>query len=70
MTNFEPPVMAGPPASLVYRSSSGLDYTQVDRVAIGDPTIELTSEARRERAICRALLQHALYLLGPEEGDW
>lgn len=59
------------PLMLVYRSSDGETYTVVDRVPVGgDITGELPRDVKRERALCRAVLEHALFLLGPEEGDW
>lgn len=44
--------------SIVYAAADGDTYTAIDVMAVTDP---------RERAICRALLQHALTLLDATE---
>ena len=40
----------------------------LSRITEGGPLSE--SDARRERMLLRALLNQALYLLGPEEGEY
>jgi hypothetical protein len=62
----------GPALMYVHSDSApgGPVITQVDdvRIAEGGPMDE--ADARRERMILRALLNQALWLLGPEEGEY
>lgn len=61
------------PALLYVHSVSPFDVPCLTRVDLG--TLQeggplSPSDARRERMILRALLNQALYLLGPEEGEY
>lgn len=59
--------------ALVYVPSQtmpGDDVFWVDRALITEGGPLSANDARRERMLLRALLNHALYLLGPEEGEY
>ncbi|MFI8448213.1 hypothetical protein [Streptomyces erythrochromogenes] len=56
MTDRPPFTLRSP--SVVYAATDGDTWTAIDVMAVTDP---------RERAICRALLQHALTLLDASE---
>lgn len=75
----EQPVYPDGPA-LLYVPSPGTsvvraDYFRgvafrVDSSRIAEGGILSEADARRERMLLRALLNHALFLLGPEEGEY
>lgn len=76
--DFTGPVFPPGPALLyVHAPGTGLvlpdpgpAVTRIDTGRILEGGTLSADDARRERMLLRALLNHALYLLGPEEGEY
>lgn len=56
--------------SLLRPDEPGRTAFRVDAARITEGGSLSADDARRERMLLRALLNHALFLLGPEEGEY
>lgn len=72
-----PPFPSGPALLYVPTPGTGMVFPAPGQVVARVDTGRITEggslsadDARRERMVLRALLNHALYLLGPEEGEY